>query len=260
MFKPVILIANEQTYLVDLLRETLRNEDLVVVGASDAVEAGHLFDKHRPNLAVVDPDIPGGIQLLHLIRCSAAPCAVIALCSSAERRTALHEMGVETVVDKGVSLKVLLRTIRSYVNAEPAVPHTIGDATILVVDDEEEIRDIEATLLSRRGYSVVTAGTGAEALNLLNVDGSIAVVLLDVQIPGGGGIEVLRAIGSFKNRPQVIIVTSMVDEQIARHSRKLGAFDYLLKPIEPEALEGVIIASLSHVAYQRQSLWQRLWN
>ena len=95
---------------------------------------------------------------------------------------------------------------------------------------------------------------------MLEQDGSIAVVLLDVQIPGRGGIEVLKEISQSKNRPQVIIVTAMVDEQIAMHSRKLGAFDYLLKPIEPEALEGVIIASLSHAAYQRQSLWQRIWN
>jgi DNA-binding response OmpR family regulator len=258
--KPVILIANEQTYLVDLLQETLRNEDLLVVGASDAVEAGHLFDKHRPNLAVVDPDIPGGIHLLQLIRCSTDPCAVIALTSSAERRTALQNMGVETVMDKGVSLKVLLRTIRSYVDAEPAIPQTTANATILVVDDEEEIREIQATLLTRKGYSVVTAGSGEEALNLIEQDGSIAVVLLDVQIPGRGGLDVLRAISNSKKRPQVIIVTSMVDEQLARHSRKLGAFDYLLKPIEPEALEGVIIASLSHAAYQSQSLWQRFWN
>ena len=258
--KPVILIANEQTYLVDLLQETLRNEDLVVVGACDAVEAGHLFEKHRPNLAVVDPDIPGGIHILQLIRSSTEPCAVIALTSSAENRAALQNMGVETVVDKGVSLKVLLRTIRSYVDADPAVPHTTANATILVVDDEEEIRDIQAKLLSRKGYSVVTAATGDEALSLLDQDGSIAVVLLDVQIPGRGGLDVLRAISTSKNRPQVIIVTAMVDEQLARHSRKLGAFDYVLKPIEPEALEGVIIASLSHAAYQRQSLWQRLWN
>ncbi len=260
MAKPVILIVNEQTFLVDLLKETLRNEDLVVVGAIEAAEAAGLFHEHRPTLAVIDPELPGSMHLLHIIRRSADPCAVIALTSSAERRAILHDMGIETIVDKGVSLKVLLRTIRSYVDVDQAVPHTMADATILVVDDEEEIRDIQATLLSRRGYSVVTAGTGTEALNLLNEDGSIAVVLLDVQIPGGGGLDVLRAISHSRTRPQVIMVTSMVDEQIARHSRKLGAFDYVLKPIELEALEGVIIASLSHAAYQRQSIWQRLWN
>jgi DNA-binding response OmpR family regulator len=258
--KPVILIVNEQTFLVDLLTQTLRNDDLIVVGSTDAGYAAVLFGERVPNLAVVDPELPGGMELVHLIRSSPDRCALIALTTSAEMRSLLHEMGVETVIHKAVSLKVLLRTIYSFVQVDPAIPHTTADATILVVDDEEEIRHIQATILRRKGYSVVTAGDGNEALHMLEHDNSIAVVLLDVQIPGRGGLDVLREISLSKNPAQVIMVTSMVDEQIARHSRKLGAFDYVLKPIEPEALEGVIIASLSHAAYQRQSLWQRLWN
>ena len=111
MPKPVVLIVHEQTYLVDLLKETLRNEDLVVAGASEAVEAAGLFHEHQPNLAVIDPELPGAMHLLSIIRMSVDRCAVIALTSSSEQRKQLHEMGIETVIDRGVSLKVLLRAL-----------------------------------------------------------------------------------------------------------------------------------------------------
>lgn len=258
--KPVILVVNEQTFLVDLLSQTLRKEDLTVIGSANTGDAAVLFGQRQPNLAIIDAELPGARELIHLVCESGEACAVIGLTNSRETRSSLYEMGTETVVDKAVSLKVLLRAIHSYVDIEPPIPHTTADATILIVDDEEEIREIQASILARKGYSVVTAADGQEALKLLEQDSSIAVVLLDIQIPGRGGLDVLREISNSKRRPQVIMVTAMVDEQIARHSRKLGAFDYVLKPIEPDALEGLIIASLSHAAYQRQSLWKRIWN
>jgi DNA-binding NtrC family response regulator len=71
-------------------------------------------------------------------------------------------------------------------------------------------------------------------------------MLLDVILPEGGGIETLRAIKQRYPRLTVILMSGMPDTETARHAERLGAFDYIQKPIDYDELEGRIIAGLDN--------------
>jgi DNA-binding response OmpR family regulator len=109
--------------------------------------------------------------------------------------------------------------------------HDGNVAVILVVEDERDIRDLLRRYLERSGHSVLTTGTGAEALRLL-VEGAPDLVLLDLGLPDIDGMEVLdsaRAIGV-----AVIALTarSAVEDRITGLQR--GADDYVTKPFSPQ--------------------------
>jgi DNA-binding NtrC family response regulator len=113
---------------------------------------------------------------------------------------------------------------------------------ILVVDDEDAIVTILSAFLNDRGYEVISAGSGDEALELVRSDPEIGVVLMDVIMPGRSGLDVLREIMQRHPHPHVIMMTARADDKIFEAVR-LGAVDYLLKPIDFEALDATMAAS-----------------
>ena len=106
---------------------------------------------------------------------------------------------------------------------------------VLLVDDEEEFVETLAQRLEVRDFDVATATNGADALARIEGE-DIDLVILDVQMPGVDGIEVLRCIKQSKPLIEVIMLTGHATVQTAIDGMKLGAFDFLLKPTETEDL------------------------
>ena len=106
---------------------------------------------------------------------------------------------------------------------------------VLVVDDEQEFLDITVKRLEKRGLKVKGAESGEKALQILE-HSSTDVVLLDVKMPGIDGIETLRRIRSMKPLTEVVLLTGHASVDSGIEGMKLGAFDYLMKPIELEPL------------------------
>lgn len=107
--------------------------------------------------------------------------------------------------------------------------------TVLIVDDEEEFRELTMKRLHKRGLTVVGAQSGQQALDMIEST-RIDVVLLDVKMPGMDGIETLRHIRSRKPLVEVLLLTGHASVESGIEGMKLGAFDYLMKPIEMEPL------------------------
>lgn len=103
---------------------------------------------------------------------------------------------------------------------------------ILIVDDEAEIRESLEEILREEGYSVATAATAAEALTLAR-DPVFDVMLLDIWLPDRDGIEVLAETRSSDpvTRPEVIVISGHATIETAVKATKLGAFDFLEKPL-----------------------------
>jgi DNA-binding response OmpR family regulator len=103
--------------------------------------------------------------------------------------------------------------------------------TVLVVEDERDIREVLRRYLERAGLSVLTTGTGAEAIRLLT-SAPPDLVVLDLGLPDVDGTDVLREIHA-AGRPPVLVLTarSTVDDRI--HGLQLGADDYVTKPFSP---------------------------
>jgi DNA-binding response OmpR family regulator len=116
-------------------------------------------------------------------------------------------------------------------------------AKILVVDDQPEAVELLVEFLSSKGYEVITATNGEEALRRVKEDRP-HLVLLDIQMPKMNGLEVLRRIREIDPEMGVIMATGVNEEDVGRKALELGAFDYIVKPLDMKYLE--------------QSLWYKV--
>jgi two-component system KDP operon response regulator KdpE len=122
----------------------------------------------------------------------------------------------------------------------------VSDATILVVDDEPQIRRVMRSTLSAHGYVITEAKTGEEALELLRKERP-DLVLLDVNMPGMGGIETCREIRRSSDAP-IIMLTVRNAERDKVQALDAGADDYVVKPFGIEELLARIRAALRRYA------------
>lgn len=106
---------------------------------------------------------------------------------------------------------------------------------VLLVDDEESFRRTLGKRLGKRGIVVEEAGTGEEALEKL-VSYGPDVILLDVKMPGMDGLTALNKIKIKDPLVEVVMLTGHASMEIAIRGMELGAFDYLMKPVEFEEL------------------------
>jgi DNA-binding NtrC family response regulator len=106
-------------------------------------------------------------------------------------------------------------------------------ARILVVDDEEVVRRSFERILAGTDCSVRSVGDPAQAAQLMRHE-DFDVVMLDLRMPGTNGIEVLEAIKRLWPHCEVVIVTGHPTLETAKQALRLGAYDYLAKPVEPE--------------------------
>jgi DNA-binding response OmpR family regulator len=110
---------------------------------------------------------------------------------------------------------------------------------ILLVDDEPDIAEVIQDRLEAYGFTVVTAGTGVEALKKLAVE-KFNGVFLDVKMPEMGGIEALEEIRKRDTKIPVIIITSSSTREAAIDAIGKGANEYILKPFEWQELKAKV--------------------
>ncbi|MFW5498577.1 MULTISPECIES: response regulator [unclassified Maridesulfovibrio] len=114
---------------------------------------------------------------------------------------------------------------------------------IMLVDDEERLLCTTKKLFEKLGFEVLTCSSGKEALELLEQT-DVHVVFLDIKMPGMDGIETLQRIKKKFPFVEVVILTGHASMEAAVEGLKLGAFDFLIKPVSmKELLENVEEAS-----------------
>lgn len=112
---------------------------------------------------------------------------------------------------------------------------------VLVIDDTKNIRILLSTCLELRGYEVITADNGLEALNIINnTNEAIDLIFLDIRMPGISGTEVLKNIKEARMSCPVVIMTAFATVKNAIECTKLGAVVYLQKPFSPDRINIVL--------------------
>lgn len=123
----------------------------------------------------------------------------------------------------------------------------MNEFKVMLVDDEKDFLETLCKRLVKRKLDVTSATGGLEAIAKLK-EMPIDVVVLDVRMPGMNGIETLKEIKKIRPSVEVIMLTAHADVQVAMEGMELGAFDYLMKPME-----------IDDLLYKLQDAYKKKW-
>lgn len=270
-----ILVVDDEPETRDLIAEYLGQYGYAVSQAGNGLETLLQVKHTRPDGVILDLQMPrlGGLEALKRIHAFDPAIVVIVVTGDAtpDVRQRAQALGAIAVLDKPFRLPDLLATLRTTRAAppsadgepasrvepsaplaappaaeqspspdaeqRPAPPRAGLDPTpsVLVVDDDPDIRAILEELFSVKGYAVRTASDGAGAVREI-VHAPADVILLDIEMPGLNGVDALPTLRALAPRAAVIMVSGSMDVELSRRALAHGAFDYVVKPIDFEYL------------------------
>ncbi len=237
-----VLIVDDDDQFRELLRRQLARAGYVVFDARDGASALHVARTAKPDVITVDLSMPGldGRDLIARLRAEEglANIPIVVVSGADDLSEAQVPSGIPVVAKGERTDKVLQEVARSLRGHK--------GAAVLVVEDDDDLRGVLATALSRTGHTVLQARDGAEALAAIEGD-HVDLVVLDLGMPNVNGFEVLerlRATGGGTSVP--VVVVSGGDRSTAEpRALRLGANVYLTKPVEATALTEEVTRLLS---------------
>jgi len=245
-----VLIVDDEAELRSVLTEFLQGQGLDVIQAANGLEALLQVKRARPGAVILDITMPrlGGLDALKRIRAfdpSITAIILTGVVDDALRRQALA-LGARSVFAKPVGLADLLRALEG-ADATPRAPTKhqepspwsppssgpamVPTARVLVIDDDDAVREALGEFLSTKGYATRLAADGVGGMAAVMED-TPDVVLLDVEMPGLNGVAALNAIRAMAPDLKVIMVSGTTDTDLSKRALAAGAFDYVTKPID----------------------------
>jgi DNA-binding response OmpR family regulator len=251
---PSVLCVDDDPEVLEQLKEHFTLQGFIVLTATNGVEACLQVKRWAPKAVILDLLIPrlGGIGTLNRIHASNPTIPVILVSDSSEALDLVIEAGLNATgafakpLDLAAISKVLSRAGLTIPTALALSPQAgrIGRtdaprARILLVDDEPQFREMIAEYLVGERFEVLEAASGEEALLHVTTERP-DLVLLDLMMPGIGGLETLRRIKIMRPETCVIMVTAVDDLDVARSALAAGAADYVTKPFTFQYLDSVL--------------------
>ncbi|MBI3940115.1 MAG: response regulator [Acidobacteria bacterium] len=135
----------------------------------------------------------------------------------------------------------------------PAFHQAVATPKVLVADNEPLVVALLKSFLERKGYGVVTASRGNEALEKFK-DEHPQIVLIEARLPSPSGLDVLRQIKQLSQSVGVIVVTTAADDRVGSAALEKGAFDYISKPFDLRYLEGALCRMLQQQPQVTQAM------
>lgn len=249
-----ILVVDDDPDIRELLAEYISNQGLSVTAVGDGARMDDALSQHHYDLVILDLMMPGedGLSIARrLKRNTNLPIIMLtALRDSVDTVVGL-ELGADDYVGKPFNPRVLLARIRAVLRRHESVgiQQAHEDSTLLVVDDDEEIRNLLGEYLTNQGFKVVTALDAREMDAQLSSQ-DIDLVLLDLRMPGEDGLHVATRLKKAGDLP-IIIMTAIGDDVEQVVGLELGADDYINKPFEPRELLARVKAVLRRSTEER---------
>jgi DNA-binding NtrC family response regulator len=255
------LVVDDDPEFVEVVSEYLALHGLSVLRAANGLEALVHIKRSRPRLAVLAVQVPrlGGLEALRRIRVLDPNLRVAVVTGDPD--TLVHDeavrLGAAAVLRKPVDLELLgrflgLAPLSRHAPSPTGDPPSAGPPNlpappptghILIVDDDPEVCAILQEFLASKGYRPRAAYTGSAALRAV-IERPTDVVLLDIAMPGLSGVDALPAIRAVAPAVKVIMISGTTDLEAAKRSLALGAFDYIVKPVDFDYLSGSIETAL----------------
>jgi CheY-like chemotaxis protein len=232
---PVILLVDDDEETYNLYSDFLASSGFSVIGASDGEEAVRVAQRLGPTLIIMDLGLPllDGCEATRQLRSDPRTqhIPILAMTGFVQRHIVelARQAGCDAFLAKPCPLERLLGEARRLIglSVPPASPDT---SHILIVEDDDEIREAMVLVLEQQGYLVNEARNGREALELLQIGETPRLILLDLMMPVMDGWRFLQeAHRRFPDQHTPVVLLSAVRE-LSEEARKLGVACYLPKP------------------------------
>jgi len=245
-----ILVLDDEVKIRELVREALSAQGYDVTTVPTPDQAMDIIYREPFDLILLDIRLPGesGITVLKKIRKyrEKTPVVIYSGFVTADLETVLRTFGANEVLRKDVGIIPLVEQIDKIVKAKNRIfqrTPTGAKKPILIVDDEEEIRDLLKTFFKTKGYKTLEAKSGEEAVQLVQSEDP-AVVLLDINMPEMDGLTTLKKLRDINAKLGVVMVTGVQDDEKVKKAIELGAYGYVLKPFDFLYLNLVVMSKL----------------
>jgi CheY-like chemotaxis protein len=249
--KPLVLIVEDSENTQELLSDFLEAQGFAVIGASTGDEALDSAVRHRPDVVVMDYDLPGknGCQVTRHLKADPRTCQAPVLLVTGFVQTPFMEQarraGCDAFIGKPFTLDQIVGEIRQLLlGIERTMPKSIG--RILLVEDDDDVRHSLRDALRDEGYQTVEATNGVEALAYLRSGCPRPdVILLDLMLPQMDGWQfraIQRRDRALSTIPVVVLTALPAAKQMAE---SLEARQCLQKPVSLSHL----IEALDHAAH-----------
>jgi len=248
-----ILVVDDELVFCELLKTLLKSHGHEVLTANDGRQALEVFKRHRPQFTMLDLRMPemSGLEVLKQIRAMDTKAAVMILTAWGSDALELQarKLGVTDFLSKSLSLDTIVASLQRGL-MEPATAArlpkppeektrapfgTLEADTILLVDIKPQTGEHLSRFLSQRGYQVHVAKDGPSVLELVG-RARPQLVVMDMDLPGLKGLEVLRTLRAKKYTGGFVMMTGKEDDTLLKVAFDLGSADILGKPVDPERL------------------------
>ena len=250
---PRILVVDDEVRVRELLRKAFEKSGFETVTVPDAEQALARVFAEPFDLVLLDLRLAGesGLDILKRIRAGrgSLPVVIYSGAVTPAIETETRQAGATEVISKATEIPQLIPQLSKIIKARDAVLPRKGAApvpgtTVLVVDDEQGIRDMLARFFKAKGYEVLEAENGERALELAAAH-KCAVALLDMRMPGLDGLQTLERLKELSPSTGVVMVTGEGDDDRVRGALERGAYGYVLKPFDFLYLELVVASKIA---------------
>lgn len=250
--KPKIFIVEDQLELRQAYYDLVKQSGFEATTISKDDELFNILKTERPDLIVLgigrdEKQTLSILQGLPLHEGNRIPTLVLARNLNADLEKKAMQSGAADVMDKAAPQADVLQRMQKILH------HHTGETTkssasasqkqILIVDDDPSIRKLLALFFERKGFEILQASSGEEAIGIVK-QGKVLMVLLDVTMPGMDGLITLKMIKEINPAIGVVMATGIQDEAIAQQATQLGAYAYVMKPFDMQYLDLVVTTRL----------------
>jgi len=224
-----LLIVDDDVSMLETIGDVFQDRGYNVAMVEDGRRAIKLVSRRYFDVVLMDIRMPGinGLETYKEVKKIIPTAAVIMMTGDSKEELVKKtiEEGAYAVIYKPFNVKKVIKIVEE----------ALRKPVILIVDDRVEDRETLRDILAGRGYRVVLAKDGYEAVGLTQ-KGDFDVVLLDIKMPGMDGVKTLERIKEFRPEAGVIMMTAYSMEEFVEDSLRKGAYTCLFKPIDVEKM------------------------
>ena len=210
---PIVLIIDDDAFLHDIIKRKLTSEKFRIISAMGGVEGLEKARKFSPDVILLDilmPDKDGWEVMLELKKDEALKDVPVIVISTLDDDNSASSLGAKVFMKKPVEKDELLKHINELFSGD------INGKKALVIDDQEEARDLASRMLTGIGFEIDTAKNGAEGF--AKVTKGFDLVILDLSMPVMDGFEFLSRLNELEltNPPEIIVYSAMHLDEVMR--------------------------------------------